>query len=156
MLNLHIACLGKLKESYWNGAEQEYLKRMKPYAKITITELSEQPFRDVSEKKQIQKKEAETIKKYIKKNDITVALDEKGKHYSSKEFAAFVESLSSRGERITWIIGGPLGLDPSLIAKAHHVVSLSSLTFPHQMTRIILLEQLYRVATIIKNKPYHY
>ncbi len=156
MLNIKIIALGKLKESYWNASESEYLKRLKPYAKIDIPEISEEAFREGDEREKIKFKEAEKIQKAIPENAILVALHERGKEYTSTSFAQFLEGNSTRGENIVFIIGGPLGLHESILHLAKHQISLSTLTFPHQMVRTILLEQLYRTTTILNKKQYHY
>lgn len=156
MFNLHIICLGKLKEAYWREAEVEYLKRLKPYAKIKITELPEEPFREYDDAEKIKAKEAEKIRKALPDNAIVIALHERGKPYTSPDFAQFLEKNSSHGEELVFIIGGPLGLHESILQETRQQWSLSPLTFPHQMVRTILLEQLYRGATILQGKKYHY
>lgn len=156
MFNINILVLGKLKEKYWSEAETEYLKRIKSYAKIKIIEIPEEAFRENDEREKIKMKEAEKIQKYIEQNDIVIALHEYGKQYTSKEFAKFLEEHSTRGENIIFIIGGPLGLHSSILEKAHFQISLSEFTFPHQMVRTILLEQIYRSGTILHGKQYHY
>jgi 23S rRNA (pseudouridine1915-N3)-methyltransferase len=155
MFNIHILALGKLKEDYWTQAEAEYLKRLSPYAKIEITELKEEAFSSENEREEIQKKEAEKILKAIAPGDITIALHERGKEMLSTELATTLEQKSQHGDRLTFIIGGPLGIHESVLKKADLQLSLSQLTFPHQMVRTILLEQLYRSVMIGKGK-YHY
>lgn len=156
MFHLHLIYIGKLKESYWRDAEAEYLKRLRPYAKITVTEITEEPFRDEAGREKTQEKEAAKIEKHLSPDDTIIACDEHGKNFSSTAFAKFLGDSSTRGERLVMIIGGPLGLHPSILSRARHRISLSPLTFTHQMARIILLEQLYRSATILSGKPYHY
>jgi 23S rRNA (pseudouridine1915-N3)-methyltransferase len=156
MMNITILTVGKLKESHWANAESEYLKRLKPYAKIQFEELKEEAFRDLSERGEIQKKEAAKILKKIDGVDVVVALHERGKEKTSEEFSSFLEKNSTRGEHIVFIVGGPLGLHSTVLEKANIQLSLSQLTFPHQMVRTILLEQLYRAVTIQKGKQYHY
>jgi len=156
MFNIQILCLGKLKENYWQEAELEYLKRLKPYAKIKLIELPEEPFRENDDTEIIKQKEAEKIKKNLPKDSLIIALHETGKEFSSKEMAEFLQANSARGETIVFIIGGSLGLHESILKLAHKQISLSRLTFPHQMVRPILLEQIYRSGTILNNKKYHY
>ncbi len=158
MFNIHIITLGKLKESYWENAESEYLKRLKPYAKIKITELKEEPFKPSDPTEKIKAKEAQKIKFSISnlQSSIIIALHEKGKTHTSPELAKFLQTQSQSGQQITFIIGGPKGLHKSILDLATHQLSLSSLTFPHQMVRTILLEQIYRSVTITKGKTYHY
>lgn len=157
MFNIKIICLGKLKETYWKEAEKEYLKRLTPYAKITCIEIQEESFRDTDDREKIKEKEAVKINKLLHNKDaILVALHERGKVYTSPAFSQFLEKNSTRGEEIIFIIGGPLGLHETVLKKANYQFSLSSLTFPHQMVRTILLEQIYRAVMIMKNKQYHY
>lgn len=156
MFNIKIIVLGKLKEGYWNASETEYLKRLKPYAKVEILELTEESFRDGDDREKIKEKEAEKIKKILPEGGFVIALHERGKEYTSPLFAKFLEDNSTRGETIVFVIGGPLGLHESLLNIAHQQISLSQLTFPHQMVRTILLEQLYRATTILNEKKYHY
>ncbi len=156
MLKITILCVGKLKETYWKNAEAEYLKRLTPYAKIQIQEIPEEPFRDNDVREKIQEKEAIKIEQHLKKGAVIIALHERGKEFTSVEFAKFLENNSGRGEEIIFVIGGPLGLHESLLEKVHFQISLSQFTFPHQMVRTILLEQVYRSATIMNKKQYHY
>lgn len=156
MLNIKIIVLGKLKESYWFDSEKEYLKRLRPYAKVEVIELSEEPFRENDDKEKVKAKEAEKIKKSLPKEGLFIALHEQGKEYSSPLFAKFLQEHSSRGENITFIVGGPLGLHQSILEQVQMQISLSQLTFPHQMVRTILLEQIYRATTILTEKNYHY
>lgn len=156
MMNINIILVGKIKEDYWLEAEGEYLKRLKPYAKINILELKEEPFKDINDREKIKKKEAEKIKEKIKNTDFVIALHERGKEMESEKLAEFLEKKSSQGGGITFIIGGPLGLDQSILDLADYHLSLSKLTFPHQMVRVILSEQIYRAVTIMNGKQYHY
>ena len=156
MLNLHLIVLGKLKESYWRDAETEYLKRLRPYTKITLTEIPEEPFREHDDKEKIKEKEALKLRPHLPDAGIVIALHERGREYTSPEFAGFLQEHSTRGEKLTFIIGGPLGLHESVLQSSQQQISLSSLTFPHQMARTILLEQIYRGVTIAQGKRYHY
>lgn len=151
-----ILTLGKLKESYWRDAEQEYLKRISPYAKINFIEIKEEPFRDGDDREKIKLLEAEKIKKHLPDDGVIIALHEQGKEYDSPGFAKFLESNTTRGEHLVFIVGGPLGLHKIILSLAQYTLSLSQLTFPHQMVRTILLEQIYRGITITKGKQYHY
>ncbi len=156
MLNIHLITIGKLKESYWREAEAEYLKRLKPYAKIRLTELTEEPFRDGSDRDKIKAKEADKIKKHLSDRAIIIAMHEQGKQFSSTELAEFLNNKSTHGDELTFVIGGSLGLHESILELAQYQLSLSPLTFPHQLARVILCEQLYRSATILQKKTYHY
>jgi 23S rRNA (pseudouridine1915-N3)-methyltransferase len=156
MFHIRIIATGKLKEQYWRDAEQEYIKRLSPYAKIEIIELKEESFKNIHDKKQTQLKEAAKIKKYLNTSDIVIALTERGKKMNSPQFATWLEKKTAATGKLTLLIGGPLGFHPSVLTQVHAEISLSELTFPHQMVRTILLEQLYRAITIIKGKQYHY
>jgi 23S rRNA (pseudouridine1915-N3)-methyltransferase len=159
MLSLHIIAIGTHKESYFKDAEAEYLKRLSPFAKIKITEIKEHSFRTDEPREKSQEIEAEQILKYIEAGASTsyiIALDEKGKQKDSVALARHLEEVTQNGTPIICIIGGPRGLSPAIIKKAHLVFSLSSLTFPHQLVRVILAEQLYRATAIMTHKIYHY
>lgn len=156
MFNFHIIALGKLKEAYWREAADEYIKRLKPYGKIMLTELPEETFRDLGKKEQVKAKEAVKIRAHIPSGSLVIACDEHGREYSSVELAVFLAEHSQHGDVITFLLGGPLGLHESILDLSKHAIALSRLTFPHQLARVILLEQLYRSATIIRKKQYHY
>jgi len=156
MLKIKIICLGKLKESYWREAEAEYLKRLGPFAKIEIIELSEISFQKNDDPEKIKKQEGESILKHIKDNEFVIALDERGKEKGSEELAHFLEKTGQQGQTITFIIGGPLGLSGKVLSHANLQLSFSRLTFTHQMIRVILLEQIYRAGNILMGKVYHY
>lgn len=153
-MNLHLICLGKLKEGYWREAEAEYLKRLSPYYKITIHELKEESFSEKDSPEKIKQKEAEkiiTVLEKIKAENVIV-LDEHGKQYSSIEFSNLLSPLTD----LVFIIGGPLGLDEKILKLSKDKVSLSKLTFTHQMARVFLFEQIYRAKMIAVSKKYHY
>lgn len=151
---LHILCIGKLKESYAREACEEYIKRLSPYLKITITEIPETPFKDIHDREKIQNTEAEKIKKHLKKDAFIIALHPDAKPLDSIAFSKKLQHWEQQPS-VTFIIGGPLGIAAEILTQAHEKLSLSPLTFTHQMTRVILLEQLYRGVMIGKGK-YHY
>lgn len=155
MTRLNLVCLGKLKESYWREAEAEYLKRLQPWAKIEIKELKEESFNEKDRPETVKKKEAEKILAALPKGGAIVALDESGKKMDSVSLAKTIEQYNNQGH-INIIIGGPLGLDESILARADLVLSLSPLTFTHQLARVVLWEQIYRALMISKGKKYHY
>ena len=156
MFNCHLIVLGKYKEEYWQAAEAEYSKRLKPYAKLIITEINEERFSNIEDRETIQKKEAEKILKAMPDGAFVIACDENGKELASVEFANLLVNQSGQGQKICFILGGPLGLHKSIIQIANLRLSLSQMTFPHQLARVILLEQIYRAATIANQKQYHY
>ena len=146
-MNITILCVGNLKEKYLKEAEKEYLKRLSRYAKVTILETKE--YED------IEKEGAELLKK-IKEDSFVIALEILGKQMSSIELSSFLEELGIKGESdVTFVIGGSDGLSNKVLERADSTVSFSKLTFPHQLMRIFLLEQIYRSFKIIKNEPYH-
>ncbi|HPV70817.1 MAG TPA: 23S rRNA (pseudouridine(1915)-N(3))-methyltransferase RlmH [Candidatus Magasanikbacteria bacterium] len=154
MIHLNIIVIGKLKENYWREAEQEYLKRLSPWTKISLEEIKEEAFDEKSNKTIIKNKEGEEIIKKIK-TGLTFILDEHGDSFTSLELAEKLEHLADQTSTINFIIGGPLGLSDALLKK-YPKISFSKMTFPHQMMRIFLLEQLYRSFMINSNKKYHY
>ena len=158
MINITIITLGKLKEKYWTEAEAEYLKRLSPFTKVNFLELKEESFDEKAKPEIIKAKEAEKIIKTLeKKQGYIIALDSRGKDLSSIEIASHIGKITTEGiSNIIFVIGGPLGLDDSILESADFVLSLSNLTFTHQMVRTILLEQIYRSITILNNKKYHY
>ncbi|MBT4153719.1 MAG: 23S rRNA (pseudouridine(1915)-N(3))-methyltransferase RlmH [Candidatus Magasanikbacteria bacterium] len=155
MYKITIIAVGKIKDAYWKDAENEYLKRLQQYAKMEIIELKEEAFTSTNERAAIQKKEAALIEKHIPQGARVIALSEDGKTYDSIAFAQTLDQLGQRGDHIVFIIGGPLGVFPEL-KKRDLSISLSQLTFPHQMVRPMLAEQIYRACTILKKKQYHY
>lgn len=158
MQKVHIITLGKLKETYWQEAEAEYLKRLKPYFKIQIHELREESFSEKDKSETIKQKEAEKIKAILVKikDASVVVLDEHGKSFSSVQFAEQIKIIAAGQTNTVFIIGGPLGLDESILKLANLKLSLSALTFTHQMARVFLLEQIYRAAMISAGRKYHY
>ncbi len=159
MFNITILVVGTLKEQYLRDAYSEYAKRLKPYAKIELIELSEVAFHSVSEKDAVIAKEAETILKKIPQNSSVFLLSQEGTQYSSEEFAQLLSSHSSGARGLThctFVIGGSLGLDASIKKSFKNMISFSRMTFTHQMARVILIEQIYRAATILAKKQYHY
>ena len=157
---LRIIAVGKLKEIYWLKGVEEYSNRLRPYIRLEIVEIPEARTPEGAsraEKEKVMGLEAKAILERLNKTEaLTIALDRKGKFLDSEEMAKFLELqiLEGRSE-ITWIIGGPLGLAHSVIDRADLVLSFSKLTFPHQMMRLILLEQIYRSFRIMRHEPYH-
>lgn len=159
MLHIHIITLGSLKESYWREAEAEYLKRLKAFAKVVIHELKEGSFGEKDKPETIKTREAEKIKDilYTIKDSYVFTLDERGKQYDSVAFSKHLSEITMKqSNNVTIIIGGPLGLDPSVTELANETLSFSKFTFTHQMIRVILLEQVYRAMMIANNRTYHY
>ncbi len=147
LMNINILCIGKMKENYWKQASKEYEKRLSKYCKLTITELKEAAS---------PKKEGEDIVKRLRADDFVIALDMNGQPITSKELAGEIAKLGIEGKsKVVIIIGGSDGLSQEVLEKSNLRLSFSALTFPHQMIRIFLLEQLYRSFKIIKGESYH-
>ena len=155
-MNLRILTLGKLKEAYWQSAEQEYLKRLSAFTKLEIIELREEAFSEKDSPENIKKREAEKLQKQLSKEDFVIVLDAHGKSYSSEEFSQQLTNWSIQQSNITFIIGGPLGLDDTILQRASAKLSFSKMTFTHQMIRVFLLEQIYRGYMIAAKRKYHY
>lgn len=158
-MRITILAVGKIKENYFNMALEEYKKRLTRYCKIEILEVADEKTPEDASKaqeEQIKRKEGERIQKLMKENAYTIALAIEGKEFDSISFARKIEQLGVDGKsHIQFLIGGSLGLDFNLIKQADMAISFSKMTFPHQLMRVILLEQLYRNYRIQSNEPYH-
>ena len=159
MMNITVICIGKLKESYWREAIQEYGKRLNKYCTLLIDELKEERLPDrasLSDEEAVKEAEGQSIIKRIKAGSYVIALDGKGKVLSSEGFAGSLSQLALSGKSdLTFIIGGSLGLSQDVLSRADLRLSFSAMTFPHQMMRVILLEQIYRAFKINRNEVYH-
>ena len=158
-MRITIIAVGKLKENYWKNAIEEYRKRLSKYCKLDIIELPDEKTPETmsqAEEEQILKKEGQRILKAIKQDALVIALAIEGKTLSSEQLAAQIEKDTIQGvSHMLFIIGGSLGLSKEVMDRADRALSFSAMTFPHQMMRVILLEQIYRVMRIIKKEPYH-
>lgn len=158
MLHVDIICVGKLKEQYFKDAVNEYSKRLSKYCILSIVELPDEKVPDKLNDKlilDIKEKESNNILSHIKKDSYTICLDLKGKQYTSEDFSKKLENISLTNSSITLIIGGTLGLSNKLISSCNELVCFSKMTFPHQLIRIFLLEQLFRAFKISNNETYH-
>lgn len=155
MFHLTIVALGKIKEPYFRDAISEYAKRLGPYVKLSFHEIKAEPFYGESDKIKAKKAEGERLDAFLEKRQGShvIILDERGKKYTSPALARHLEKTT---EPIIFVIGGSLGIDERVVAQYKNTMSLSDMTFPHEMVRMILVEQLYRAITIIKNKEYHH
>ncbi|MFA6513979.1 MAG: 23S rRNA (pseudouridine(1915)-N(3))-methyltransferase RlmH [Patescibacteria group bacterium] len=153
MLDLTILAYGKIKETYWQTASEEYLKRLKPYAKIVIEELKSEPFSKAGHEIAKQE-EAKRLEKYLSRRPgaTVFLLAEKGEELDSLVFSKKLDQIVGP---IILIIGGSLGFSQEIFTS-YKKISLSKLTFPHELARVILLEQIYRAVTILNKKEYHY
>lgn len=158
-MNIEIICVGKLKEKYWQDAIKEYSKRLGRFCTLSVAELKEVRLPDgasAAEEQKVIYSEGQNILKVLKDDAYVIALDVKGKGLSSKKLASKIRGLGINGNsRIAFIIGGSLGLSKEVLDKADFRLSFSEMTFPHQMMRVILLEQIYRAFKIINNESYH-
>lgn len=159
MMKIKIIAIGKIKEAYLKQGINEYLSRIKPYAQIEIVEVNDEPIADNPKQSDITKAiniECDRALKSIKPNEYVIALDLNKKEYTSIEFAKYIEDkMVMGGSSITFIIGGSYGLSELAKQRANDSISLSKMTFLHQMTRLILLEQIYRAYKINRNETYH-
>lgn len=149
---IKIICLGKIKEQYLNDGIKEYTKRISKYHQIEIIELDDVGFDD---KKVVLKKEQEKILKVLNPKDYIITLEIEGKEESSVEFANRINNIFSQNSNITFIVGGSYGLSDQIKALSNYKISFSKMTFPHQLFRLILLEQIYRSFKINNNEEYH-
>jgi len=158
-MKISVICVGKLKEKYWTMAIDEYSKRLSKYVKLDIIELPDEKAPESmspAQEEQVKNKEGERILKAIKDDAYVITLEIEGKQLTSVELAQLVEEKKTRGiSHIAFIIGGSLGLSDEVIKKADYHLSFSKMTFPHQLMRVVLLEQIYRAERINKNEPYH-
>ena len=154
-----ILCVGKIKEKFYSDAIAEYRKRLSRYAKTDIVEVADERTPDRAselEEEQIRKKEGERILSKLRDSMYVVALDLRGREYDSESFARHISDCMLRGKsHIVFVIGGSLGLHPSVLERADESLSFSHFTFPHQLMRVILLEQIYRANRILNHEPYH-
>ncbi len=158
-MNITIICIGKLKEVYWTEAIKEYSKRLSKYCTLSINELKEEKMSDNAsnaEEMAVKEGEGKSILKLIKKDAYVIALEIQGKELNSEALSEKIEALGILGKSdLVFVIGGSIGLSNEVLARADLRLSFSKMTFPHQMMRVILLEQIYRSFKIIKNETYH-
>ena len=159
MIHINIICVGKLKEQYLKEAIEEYSKRLSKYCKLNIVELQDESLPNKINDSLIENtknKECEKILSNIKSSSYIVALDLKGKQFTSEEFSDKIKKISIQGySDITFIIGGTLGLTNSVLEASNELICFSKMTFPHQLIRVFLLEQIYRAFKISNGETYH-
>jgi 23S rRNA (pseudouridine1915-N3)-methyltransferase len=158
-VHIHIISVGKLKERYLTQGIAEYAKRLSSYAKMDITEVPDEKAPEhlsEQEAERIKQKEGERILAKIPDDAYVIALAIEGKMKSSEQFAESLDKLATYGKsKIAFVIGGSLGLSKQVMERADEVLSFSRMTFPHQLMRLILLEQIYRAFRINRGEPYH-
>jgi 23S rRNA (pseudouridine1915-N3)-methyltransferase len=149
--------VGKTEDAYLKEGIDKYVKRLKHYTKLELTEIPELKNTKALSPEQQKAKEAELILKKINPLDFVVLMDEKGVEFTSTQFAAYINKKEiSTSANLIFIIGGPYGFDISVYQRANDKISLSRMTFSHQMVRLFFVEQLYRAYTIMKGEPYHH
>ena len=159
MLHITLICVGKLKEDYLKNAILEYSKRLSKYCIFNIIELQDEKVPtnlSEAEKTKIIEKESNNILANIKDNSYVIALDLTGKQYTSEGFSKKITQITNYSSHITFLIGGTLGMSKTLLSRANELISFSKMTFPHQLIRVFLLEQLFRAFKIENNETYHH
>lgn len=157
-MNMALICMGRLKEKYWRDAAAEYEKRLSRFGKWETIELPDLPEPTNSSpaiEEQIRKKEGEAILARIRDGDIVVCLCIDGRQMDSVQLSAKLTELIDTGRRVVFVIGGSLGLSPEAVRRAQLKLSFSPMTFPHQLARVMLLEQTYRALKIAAGERYH-
>ena len=158
-MRIRIVCIGKLKERYWSEAVEEYSKRLSRYCELEIVQLKEARLPDrasLADEQNVIFEEGQSILKNLKEGSHVITLEIKGKELPSEGLAAYLGELQLEGKSdLTFVIGGSLGLSEQVSARADFRLSFSRMTFPHQMMRVILLEQIYRAFKILRNETYH-
>ena len=156
-MKIKLIYTGKTGKSFLTEGEKEYINRLKHYVKLEIIELPDIKNANKLSEKEIKSKEADQLLKKLDKSEQLILLDDKGKQYASMEFSKFFQNKMNSGVKtICFLIGGPYGFDNQIYALPHSKLSLSKMTFSHQMIRMLFLEQVYRAYTIIKGEPYHH
>lgn len=158
-MKITILCVGKIKEKFYRDAIAEYEKRLSRYCKLEVIEVADEKTPEGASETvelQIKEKEAERMEKYLREGAFVCALAIDGKQLDSVELSEKIERLGTSGtSHIIFLIGGSLGMADSLLKKADMKLSFSKMTFPHQLMRVILLEQIYRAYRIMNGEPYH-
>lgn len=158
-MKINLLVIGKIKDLYLKQGIEEYLKRLSNYCEVLVKEFDDESIVDKPSKKEIEiaiDKECERVLKTIKNTDYVITLDLGKKQLDSKGFAEFLsQKFNTYGSHLTFVIGGSYGLSSSLKKRANDSISLSAMTFTHQMTRLIFLEQVYRAFKILNNEVYH-
>ena len=158
-MKISIICVGKIKEKFYSQAVDEYMKRLTRYCKPFVVELPDEKTPEGCSQTvcdQIKAKEGERILGALKGDEYVISLAIEGKKLNSEQLAGMIDKLGIGGtSHIAFIIGGSLGLDPRVLKRSNMLLSFSDMTFPHQLMRVILLEQVYRSYRVINGEPYH-
>lgn len=158
-MNVKIFCVGKIKEKFYRDAIDEYVKRLSKYCSVSVAEVPDEKTSENASDTEIdivKDKEGERLLKHINDRDFVIALAILGKQMDSVAFSKYIEDLGIQGKSsLVFVIGGSLGLSDNVLKRADYQISFSKMTFPHQLMRVILSEQIYRAMRIMKNEPYH-
>lgn len=155
MYKIRLIVVGKLKETSWAEAQAEFLRRLAPFAKTEVVEVAPEATGATAGSERSMKLEGERLLGRLADTDFVIALDRLGKEMDSAGLAAMIRDEGEAGRTLTFVIGGAEGLDAAVLARANKKISLSKMTFTHEMARVFLLEQIYRAMTILAGKPYH-
>lgn len=157
LMKLQLWAIGKANESYVRTGIEEFTNRIGNYFKVEWNIIPVPKNAGMLSEMDLKKREGETILEWLVKDDYLVALDEKGKQFTSEKLAKFIQARADESrKKLIFVIGGAFGLDDTVLKRANYRWSLSELTFPHQLVRLILAEQIYRACTIIRNEKYHH
>ncbi len=158
-MKITLITVGKIKERYLKDAIAEYVKRLSKYCKLEIIEVADEKTQErasEAEEASVREKEGERILKYVQEDAYVITLEIRGEQIASEELADKIEKLGIRGQsHIIFIIGGSIGLGDEVLRRSDYALSFSKMTFPHQLMRVIMLEQIYRSYRIIRGEPYH-
>ncbi|MBQ5341837.1 MAG: 23S rRNA (pseudouridine(1915)-N(3))-methyltransferase RlmH [Oscillospiraceae bacterium] len=159
MLNIEILCVGRMSQKWFSDGFEEYRKRLSAFDKVTVTEISEYRITDDTDSARAEavKREGEVLLRHLREDgrSVRVAMCVEGKQYSSEELAQLLEKTRQETSRIVFVIGGSAGLSEEVKKECQVRMSMSRMTFPHQMARMILAEQLYRAESIVSGRRYH-
>jgi 23S rRNA (pseudouridine1915-N3)-methyltransferase len=156
-MKLQFWAIGKNNEPYVKAGVEEFTGRIEKYFKVSWNIIPVPKNAGMLSEMDLKKREGETIIEWLGKDDYLVALDERGKQFSSEKLASFLQARANESVKsLVFLIGGAFGLDDAVLKRANHKWSLSELTFPHQLVRLILAEQVYRACSILKNEKYHH
>lgn len=156
-MQVTLLCIGKTGKKFLEEGEQEYLKRLRHYLSFQLQIIPDIKQAKNLSQSQIKQREGECILEKISSADTLILLDEKGKEFSSIDFSAYLQDQFNRGgKHIYFVVGGPYGFSEDVYQRSNGKISLSQMTFSHQMIRLFFIEQLYRAMTILKNEPYHH
>ncbi|HEY3316440.1 MAG TPA: 23S rRNA (pseudouridine(1915)-N(3))-methyltransferase RlmH [Bacillota bacterium] len=159
-MHFRIIAVGRVREPFAAAGVEEYLKRLQPYGRFEVVELADEPVPtepSPGQEKRILAAEGQRIRDSLHNGEYVVCLDRRGTALSSESLAALLDDLAGRGRsNVAFVIGGTLGLDPTVLVRADLKLSLSAMTFPHQLARLMVVEQIYRAFKISRGEPYHH